>query len=632
MILFAVLPLTFAGVLWRWLTRCGFDAREALLAAGIIVGVLVVAATEAFTLVHQLNFIALLFFWSLLTAGIAMMLWRLPAALIQASPQDSLTTTEKIMLGLAAFIVAAVGVIALIAPPNTSDSLIYHMARVAHWQQNNGVMNYPTNNVRQLVYWPFAEYLILQFQILTAGDRLVNMVQWAMMVMSAVAASLIGRALGVARRGQMAIVLLTLTLPMGIVQGSSTQNDYVVTALLAGAVYFVLKAAQAAQRRWIMLAAAGLGLAVFTKGTGLVMGGALLLMSFFLAGLDGRRKILLLISTLLAVAVLTGPFWVRLTAIDRNPFAAMEKSVRVSMERFGPKETASNALRNLSTQLALPWNAWNRAIEAGVKNGHQALGIDVVDPATTFASPFTLVYEADEDVVNNPFHMLLILIAGIYFWFYGVRIPLWRWYALMLGFGALLFCLTVKWQPWISRFHLPFFVLAMPLTVAILDKRVPRPVLTMVLVAAFLAALYPMAWNNTRRLVSEKNIFTSSREQQYFARDRGWYMTVARVVGALKTAGCRDVGLKFGSNEWEYPWQVMLGSQTRVEQVGVVAVPAEISYPDGPFAPCAVIDMVSPEKPRAAVFNGQPFVKAGEGREFALYVSLDLARKMSGQQ
>ena len=97
----------------------------------------------------------------------------------------------------AAAIVLTTAVIALVAPPNNWDSMTYHMSRVEHWRVHHSVAHYPTNVTWQLYLNPWAEFAILQFQILGFGsDRLANLVQWFAFVGSMVSVSLLVRILG----------------------------------------------------------------------------------------------------------------------------------------------------------------------------------------------------------------------------------------------------------------------------------------------------------------------------------------------------------------------------------------------------------------------------------------------------
>jgi hypothetical protein len=74
------------------------------------------------------------------------------------------------------------GLIAIVSPANTWDSMTYHMSRVVHWIQNQGLAHYPTSILRQLHQNPWAEIAILHFQILSNGDRFANLIQWLSMI------------------------------------------------------------------------------------------------------------------------------------------------------------------------------------------------------------------------------------------------------------------------------------------------------------------------------------------------------------------------------------------------------------------------------------------------------------------
>ena len=55
--------------------------------------------------------------------------------------------------GVVAVVVIA-GVTAIVAPPNTYDSMTYHLPRVMHWIQHQSVGHYPTHIPRQLHFPP----------------------------------------------------------------------------------------------------------------------------------------------------------------------------------------------------------------------------------------------------------------------------------------------------------------------------------------------------------------------------------------------------------------------------------------------------------------------------------------------
>src|SRR5262249_2538151 len=133
------------------------------------------------------------------------------------------TISSPLLNGLLAGVViiaATTGFIALVAPPNTWDSLTYHMSRVMHWAQNRSVSHYPTHIQRQLHHTPWAEFAILHLQLLSGNDRFANTVQWFAMLGSVTGVSLIAKQVGADARGQIFSAVIAATIPMGILQAS----------------------------------------------------------------------------------------------------------------------------------------------------------------------------------------------------------------------------------------------------------------------------------------------------------------------------------------------------------------------------------------------------------------------------
>ncbi len=116
-----------------------------------------------------------------------------PRKLLSGFHLPDLSTFDIILLAGCALIATLIALIAWIAPPNSYDSMTYHMPRVMHWIQDRSVAYYPTNMLAQLFLTPGGEFFILHFQVLAGSDRLANLVQWFSMVGSAVGVSLIAR-------------------------------------------------------------------------------------------------------------------------------------------------------------------------------------------------------------------------------------------------------------------------------------------------------------------------------------------------------------------------------------------------------------------------------------------------------
>ena len=128
------------------------------------------------------------------------------------------------------------GVVAWVTPPQTWDSLTYHLSRVAHWAQDRSIWHYATGIDRQTSMPPGAEELILNSYVLTQSDRLAAFPEWFAMLGSLIGVSLIAYYLGAKSTGQWLAAGFAATIPMGIVEASSTINDYVATFWVVCAV------------------------------------------------------------------------------------------------------------------------------------------------------------------------------------------------------------------------------------------------------------------------------------------------------------------------------------------------------------------------------------------------------------
>ncbi len=259
-----------------------FDApsswRRIVLTASVVWGTFLTGVTECLSYFTRLTFGWVLTLWIL--ACLVAVIGYLWLGHGKPLPEGGLTlSAEKrarfplfllILIGGGAAIAGCLAVIALAAPPNTWDSMTYHMPRVSHWIQNESVAFYPTNIIRQLHQPPWAEYAILHLQLLSGGDAFANMVSWFSMIGSTIAVSLIAQQLGADLRGQAFAAIIAVTIPIGILEASGTQNDYVVSFWLACCIYYLL--AYRARPSWsnALIAGASLGLALLTKGTAYV--------------------------------------------------------------------------------------------------------------------------------------------------------------------------------------------------------------------------------------------------------------------------------------------------------------------------------------------------------------------------
>jgi hypothetical protein len=303
------------------------DWRGAFLVSAIGWGLLVTLSSEALGIVHGLSQVWLAVFWAavLLVAGRGAIKRDLirPAVRALESTWQTTTRLERALLGGLIVISATLLLIGWVSPPNNVDSLLYHMSRVVHWAQNRSLEHYATAYDHQLLKPIWAETAILHLRILWGNDQPAELVQWFSMVGSLVGVSAIAALLGASRAGQILAAAFAASIPMGILQASSTQNDYAAAFWVVCLGYFVvLSKRRPLDRVELIGLGATFGLGMLTKGTFYVYSPPLMLWYFApLALRQGLRRATGQALIVLVIGILINlGFWTRNIITYGGPF------------------------------------------------------------------------------------------------------------------------------------------------------------------------------------------------------------------------------------------------------------------------------------------------------------------------
>ena len=473
--------------------------------------------------------------------------------------------------------------------------MTYHLSRVMHWIQNQSLAFYPTTIPRQLYLGPGAEILILHLQILSGGDRLANFVQYAAMIGSLLGLTQIAKLLGGSARAQLFAAVGAATIPMGILQATSTQNDYVTGFWLVCFVVFGLAALKRTGWAWWALAGASLGLAILTKATSYMFAAPFAVwigIGQLKRGPVPAMKAAALVGGL--VLLINSGQFLRNDALYGSPLgpAGESPSLTYTNDLYTPAAFVSNVVRNVALHLAVPqFNQVNAFTERRIVQIHSLLGLAIDDPRTTWQGlRLQIAFSRHEDLAGNPLHLLLAVGAlGVLVFYRPARSTTLALYAACILAGFLLFCLLLKWQPWNSRLHLPLFLLLMPWVAVVLDRSMPRAVVLGLLLVLMGWSLPFVFRNQSRPLLGAGSILRSSRTSQYFANSPVWETPYQQVTQQIAAGSCRQIGLRLGSDQWEYPlWALSSATQPplQFEHVNVQNISGRIP---ATYVPCAII-------------------------------------------
>jgi hypothetical protein len=586
-----VLLLATLHPAWGW--------RRSFLRAAVLTAAAAVLLTEGLSLIGAVSTGALGLAWGLLLVGevgwlVAGFLrgrhlqfpeFRLPSGWI-----------DRVLALAIVLIVLVLALIAFYAPPNTWDSLNYHMARVAHWAQLRAIRPYATGIEVQNGIGPGAETLVLQLYVLAGGDRWVNFVQWFAMVVCLLGASRLAGRLGANPLGQLLAALLVATLPMGIAEASSTMTDYVLAAwMMAVASETLDLVLEAADRSPVVFLSLSGGLALTVKPTAF----AYLLPFAVWAGVailrrSSRTRASAIGMALAAVLLLNAGQWTRNMLVFGNPIGTTDLAEVHSNEIHTPAALISNLTRHAGMHAFTPWPAVNDVLWRGILKIHQWIGLGVGDPRTTSVGEFVpRTPGTGETISTNWYHAWLYLVAIILLML-GRR----RFARPVLGMAMavlatfVVFCFVFKWQVFSSRYHLPFFVLFAPVAARAVSGWLPAWG-ARALGVVFLIACWPWLTGIDQRPLLPKartsvSVLNTPRDQLY-----AWPGSVGamdEVSALIRAEGCSSVGILLSGGAAEYPFWVFLGaprSDLRIEWI--VSGTPSARFEDPHFRPCAVI-------------------------------------------
>ncbi|MEV0607628.1 hypothetical protein AB0I61_14815 [Polymorphospora rubra] len=627
--------------------------RLAVVRAALTVGAYAVLVVEGLGALGALTAPAVALAWLLFLAGagaLAGLRWRrspdhrpwAPAVDRLRDFRRTATRGELLLAGGIGVLVLAELVVALLAEPNNFDSQTYHLPKIERWVAQADLTPWPTAIHRQVTIPPGAEYLLLHLRLLTGGDALYNLLQWAAGIGCLLLVARIVAQLGGGRRAQLLAAFLIGTTPMVTLQATSTQTDLVVAAWTACVATLALDGLRRRATAGEVLAlGAATGLIAITKTSGL-LGAAPMLVLWGVAQLrvttagptpaappDGGRlrgtlrTVGASVAVLLVAATLAGPFLIRMTADFDHPLGPPRLRESVPMQRHDPQSILVNGLRIAHTALDTPIAPLRDASAAAIEAVARLVGVDPQDRAITFGTTTFPVrsWYPDEDRVAFPLAGTLCLIGGALALLRPRRIApahagALRAYAVAVGVAVLLHVSTIKWQPWGNRLILFALVLAAPLAALWLDalfRRRPRAgtgadgdralkatgrrsvavgLAVVMLAGSALAGVLAISYGFPRRLVGAGSLLTTSDWDTRFLRRPHWAEEFRWAARQVDEAGARRVGLVQQNDNWEYPWWLLLRDGAPYGRSDREIVALQSVLPDRPAADPGSVDAI----------------------------------------
>ncbi len=601
-----------ASVLWGTyliLLTEGLSLFEAITPFGLTMGWLVPILVSVSVLVSRANF-------------------KLPIKLSNVKFPEN--RWDQLLVLAIVVIIGLTALLAWLSPPQTWDSLNYHMARVAHWAQQRAVRHYVTGVGFQNSMPPGAEIAMLHAYVLMGSDRLTPFVQWFAMLGCLVGVFYLARQLGIGSLGRLMALIFVATIPMGIVQASSTVTDYTVAFWIVCVSYESVRMlkGEITYREVVYISlAAGMGLVTKPTAVAYVLPFAVLVAFVVFRRLSISQALRSTALSFTLILILNAGYLLRNTALYGNPIASEGRISFHINETMDARVFLSNTLRNISLHAGTPSPYVNKAIYLVVDKIHEFIGLDVDDPRTTAITNYKVFKPTtNEDKTTNPLHALLILITFVSLLVKRKDIePNIFKLSLVVAATFPMISLIIKWMVFNGRLHLPFFVLFAP-TVGYTLDRFLKPNGVRAVATILLLTSWPWLMSiQSRPLITNSQSFVESvlvtpREDLYFAN--GWHLKepYLEMAEEIKKTNCSNVGILLPGNGAEYPLWVFLDAPKNVPRIEWIDAGITSQYTDPDFVPCAVICQGCPED--QPFFNDLPRVYKHHPTKFQLFLEV----------
>ncbi len=550
--------------------------------------------TEFLSVFKLVNRLTLVIFWAVILALLCIFSARRLECIkeeIKTIPRDiKKYPLFSIIIGIAVLSLF----IAICTVPYNHDSMTYHLARVAFWEQNHSIGHYATSVIRQISSPVFAEILCLQIYIITGHMmNLCNLVQSTAFIVTAYCIFHILADVGVKREFAYISVVVFMTMPIAFSESVSTQNDLVVSmwfimfvseivALLTGPENLGYN-----KRSLIdVLTISGIvSLVYITKPSALF--GVIVFLFFSLPIFITRRErpgILIFYCFIggITVLALCSPEIIR----NIHTFGSIvdnTASGNIMVGTISPQYIFVNFLKNFTFNLPSRLSPYiDTALTAMMKSISDLLNVPIDDPSISLSGSFKyndpVAYNFDYALNPLTEWSLILGVIALVILFVSQKksIPMIRKYILMSGIVSFIFfCVILRWQEWGTRLMLPYLSLLCVLIGIIIDEVFPvmdmkwghasRSVVVIILFLSITGGLNSIA---LQIWCAAKGRF--GKKVAVFATIPDLYYDYRSITDAIIQKGYKKIGIAGEEGLMEFPFFVLMDN--KVEKIYHVCV------------------------------------------------------------
>jgi hypothetical protein len=326
--------------------------------------------------------------------------------------------------------------------------------------------------------------------------------------------SLIASHLGLSKKMQLITALFFATVPMAIMQSSSTQTDLVEAFFIICMAERFLKWKETGDFQNSIDFGIALGLSILTKGTAYPIAFPFVLFFCILAIKHYKQRLLFAFGVVVMCLTLNMPHYIRNQISFGNPIGSHGGSISA----FSLKSFTLTAIFNVYSNFPVPLPTLGSKINSQ---------LDLVDKTIfPFGPPRIIGTKAwiksflgqipfHEDTARNGFHLLLFIVAcalvlkiKLFITERGFVLIFGTLYPWLVLFSWLTFFFMIPWQPWVTRLQVPLFALSAPVFSLAFNKmkiiKKFRWIGSGIILFLEIFAFIPLIFNSSRPLVISK--------------------------------------------------------------------------------------------------------------------------------
>lgn len=515
------------------------------------------------------------------------------------------STPTIICLAASLIVVMISFYIAIQVVPYNWDSLTYHLPRIMHWVQNRSVAHYATNMSRQVSSPVLAEFVNLSVYLFCGeSDFLFNLLQWASYVTCGVIAAGIARKLKCTYFWSCMAGFLFLTMPIAFAESITTQNDNFAAMWLLMFVYVLLDLYEKpklnynkfyVERTVVLSLCIAFGYLSKPSSMFAVTAFAIGLLILCLKAKSSFRNLLKLLGCAVGIVVLIiFPETIRVIIT----FEALSDPMVGNRQLIGtlnPAYVFINFLKNIFFNAPNAYFDINGLISTAIYFLAFRLKVNLDDPSIsedgrTFNIIPARTYHHNSAVNPVIFWGVIITVILTIIFYRKLKLTLAQKLYCVLAMGSFaVFCMFLRWEPFVSRYMISYLALLCPVIVLLLNRcatidkgKVYAYSLTGIILFVSIVETIQMINFHMEAVGYSK---ANERGQAYFyICGEGNYGDYTDIVKYIEEKQYCDIGLLTGYDSFEYPlWQYLPKEGYRMEHIGVTN--ATKKYEDPEFIP-----------------------------------------------